>query len=164
MSLNLNSSDISSSYNHAWHMGATSSCINDIANDDFVPILNIDEVSDEENPNSTINKRNYIIPNYNKLSVPAIHESASNHSISNILDFLDTSNENTNGSLLAVPLANTPINSNEMKSSGSDVSISYFLDREQFNEIYDGNNSASVNSAVPYRKKSNSNVSFKLDE
>lgn len=141
ISLNLNSSDITS-YPNEWQMGATSSCINDIANDDFVPILNIEEVSDQDNKLS------------NRLTVPAIHESASDHSISNILELFESKNENTENSFLAVP---TSINPTELKSSGSDISISFFLDGEQSSDIYDENSFANVNSNslnVSHRKES----------
>lgn len=144
MSLNLNSSDITSPYPHDWQMGATSSCINDIANDDFVPILNIEEVPDVDNTDD------YAITNFNKLSVPSsIHESASDHSISNILDLFEINQTNEN--VLAVP---TSVNPTEMKSSGSDVSISFFLDSEQCSDIYDENSFANVNSNILHRKKS----------
>lgn len=157
MSLNLNSSNLTSTYPHEWQMGATSSCINDIGNDDFVPIVNIEEVSDEERETST----NEDVTNYTKLSVPAIHQSVSDHSISNILDLFETNNDNTENSFLTVPAT---INSTELKSSGSDISISFFLDSEQNSDIYDENSFASVNSNSSHRKKSNSNVSFTLDE
>lgn len=137
MSLTLNAPDVSSEYHHEWQMGATSSCINDIANDDFIPILNIEDVADEENSAACGMNHNGL-----PLDVKA------------------------RDSLLSVPMPNTTTTSTEMKSSGSDVSISFFLDREM-DDTYDENNFANVNSNslnTPYRKKSNSNVSFKLDE
>lgn len=150
-----------------WQMGATSSCINDIANDDFVPILNIEDYAEEENDGAAllINEDTATPRSSNMLSVPTIRTSASDNSISNILDFLGTNNELKDNSLLSVPYRRP--SAGELKSSGSDVSISFFLDREQMSDTYDENTFANVNTNVldeRNRKKSNSNVTFQLDE
>lgn len=151
-----------------WQMGATSSSINDIANDNFVPILNIEEFTggdndeDDEGTALIINENTTITKSSNMLSVPTIRTSASDNSISNVLDFLGTNSENV---LLSVPGRRT--SAGELKSSGSDVSISFFLDREQMSDTYDENTFANVNTNVldeRNRKKSNANVTFQLDD
>lgn len=114
-------------------MGATSSCINDIANDDFIPILHIEEVMKENNMETGF------VENENMLSIPATHTSASDKSISNILDFLGT-DDTIENSFLAVPLRTT--SASELKSFGSDVSISFFLG------TCDENTSANVNTNI----------------
>lgn len=158
MSLELTSPDTKSTYSE-WQMGATSSCINDIANDDFVPILHIEAVSEEENC-SMHEVNTSTLPN---LTVPVIHTSASDNSISNILDLLDTKNETLEKTLLSVPLQ-ASTSSSDMKSSGSDVSISFFLDRENIGEAYDENDFANVNNnLLSEQKKEKSNVTFSLD-
>lgn len=134
-------------------MGATSSCINDIANDDFIPILHIEEEMKENNTETGF------VENENMLSIPAIHTSASDNSISNILDFLGT-NDTIENSFHAVPSRTT-----ELKSSGSDVSISLFLDT--YVDACDENTSANVDTNISSnqnQKRSNSNVCFQLDE
>lgn len=159
MSMDLTPPDTKSTYSE-WQMGATSSCINDIANDDFVPILHIEAVSEEEN--SSMHEVNTSTLPIN-LTVPVIHTSASDNSISNILDLLDTKNETLEKTLLSVPLQASTSNS-DMKSSGSDVSISFFLDRENIDEAYDENNFANVNNNLLIeQKKEKSNVTFSLD-
>lgn len=145
--------------------GATSSCINDIANDDFVPILQIEEVMKDTNNESKIRD----IDDPNMLSIPKIHTSASDSSISNILDFLGNNSE-TENLFLQVPMASKfkssgSLNSRRNSSCGSrkssDVSLSFFLDREHIGDTYDENTFANVNAD---RKTSNSNLTFQLDE
>lgn len=161
--MNLNTSELP-----GWRMGATSSCINDIDNDDFVPILNIEEYADENDEAKLIINNNSSLPQSSNdsrlLSVPGIRTSASDNSISNMLDFIGNNNE-MRESTLSVPLRRT--SAGELKSSGSDVSISFFLDREQISDIFDENTFANVNTNVldeRNRKKSSANVTFQLDE
>lgn len=162
--MNLNTSELP-----GWRMGATSSCINDIDNDDFVPILNIEEYANEDDEaNLIINNKSTMPRSSNDshlLSVPGIRTSASDNSISNMLDFIGNNNELEENASLSVPLRRT--SAGELKSSGSDVSISFFLDREQISDIFDENTFANVNTNVldeRNRKKSNANVTFQLDE
>lgn len=158
--MNLDSPDVD-----GWQMGATSSCINDIANDDFVPILNIEEFAEEENEGAALIINETRAQSSNMLSVPAIRTSASDNSISNILDFLGTNNEMKENTYLSIPRRRP--SACELKSSGSDVSISFFLDREQIGDTFDENTFANVNTNVldeRNRKKSNANVTFQLDE
>lgn len=161
--MNMNSPELD-----GWRMGATSSCINDIANDDFVPILNIEEFADEENDetNLIVNENLTIAQSSNMLSVPAIRTSSSDASISNsMLDFIGTNNELKENASLSVPHRRP--SACELKSSGSDVSISFFLDREQINDMFDEQTFANVNTNLlddRNRKKSNANVTFQLDE
>lgn len=164
--MNLDSPDVD-----GWQMDATSSClntcINDIANDDFVPILNIEEFAEEEEENegAALILNETIAQSSNMLSVPGIRTSASDNSISNILDFLGTNNELKENSYLSIPRRRP--SACQLKSSGSDVSISFFLDREQIGDTFDENTFANVNTNVideRNRKKSNANVTFQLDE
>lgn len=142
--LQFNTTDTTSSYRD-WQMGATSSCINDIANDDFVPILRIEE-SEPTNGKHTEDVRKLSLIETRKntfsLSVPAIRTSLSDNSISNLMD---TNNETLEQTLLHVPVQTATSNSAEMKSSGSDVSISFFLDRENIGDAFDEVNFANVN-------------------
>lgn len=142
-------------------MGATSSCINDIANDDFLPILHIEEVFEE---NNRPNNEDSTEVNSKNLSVPAIHTSPSDDSISNILDLLD--NEQMEGKLLTVPQQAATTKTSEMRSSGSDVSISFFLDRELSGDPYDEFEFANVNSNVlsPQNSEHSNRVKFSLDK
>lgn len=135
-------------------MGATSSCLNDIANDDFVPILRIEECESNNGKHSEDGRKLSLIEiKNNSLSVPAIiRTSVSDNSISNILDIMDTNNETLEQTLLSIPIP-----ANEMKSSGSDVSISFFLDRENVEDAYDEVNFANVNTNLIERKKEKSN-------
>lgn len=177
-----------------WTMGATSSCINDIANDDFAHILHIEEVKNNGNNSETDtdtdeddsdNKCDYerdMNPNEKMpmlktrkapiLQIPQIRTSASNN---NILDLESSSTAASSAhgesSFLSVPgmgASSSTTNISEMKSSGSDVSISFFLDRDDAGEEYDDENTfANVNSNTllePTRKKSNVNVTFLLDD
>lgn len=165
--LNFDSSDPKSTYTD-WQMGATSSCINDIANDDFVPILRIEEVAEDENkrPSQYADNRKLSVNEVrtNTLSVPTIRTSASDNSISNILDLFDTNKEALEKSLLTVPMQASSTSLAEMKSSGSDVSISFFLDRENIGDAYDENDFANVNTnTLSEQKKEKSNVQFSLD-
>lgn len=139
-------------------MGATSSNLNDIANDDFVPFIHIEEISEETSTKSNLsNERNST--NTNALLLPSIHTSASDTSISNILDLMENNNSSFDKPLLTVPN-----NANEMKTSGSDVSISFFLDREYSGDGFDENSFANVNTNMLYDQKSDKpNVSFSLD-
>lgn len=141
-------------------MGPTSSCINDIANDDFVPILHIDEITEEDNRSNNVDLTEV---NSKNLSVPVIHTSPSDESISNILDLLDTNNEQMEGTLLTVPQQVASPKTSEMRSSGSDVSISFFLDREQNCDPYDEFEFANVNSNILSQQNNElSNVKFSL--
>lgn len=146
-----------------WKMGATSSNINDIANDDFVPFLNVEEVTREEVDISCFEADQNSV-NKNSLSIPVIHTSASDHSISNVLDLLDTNNDTLENTLLSVPLQASFANASEMKSSSSDVSISCFLDRENFGNTFDEHDFASVNNNMLSDQKSDDNdVNFSLN-
>lgn len=131
---------------HEWEMGATSSCINDIANDNFVPILRIEE-SETTNGRHLEDARKLSLneTGKNTLSPPVIRTSLSDNSLSNILDLMDTNNETLEQTLLHVPVQTTSNSSVAMKSSGSDVSISFFLDRENIGDAFDEINFASVN-------------------
>lgn len=147
-------------------MGATSSCINDIANDDFIPFLHVEEVhQDEESRTHFVTRDNLSMTqdDANTLSIPKIQSSTSDNSISNILDFLDTNDKVPMDSFLNVP--QDPNNIFEMKPSRSDVSISFFLDREHISDTFDEQTFANVNADIreQSRKKSNTNVSFHLD-
>lgn len=150
-------------------MGATSSSINDIGNDDFIPILHIEDMQqDENNPLNLIIKKTYQnSQNEGKIQpIPKIKTSTSDTSISNKWDLLN-SNDTIEEKLL-VPEVMTNKNIFAMKSSGSDVSISFFLDRDHINDTYDEQTFANVNANVAYieqkRKKSDSNVTFQLDK
>lgn len=130
---------------YGWQMGATSSCINDIANDDFIPILRIDESEPINVPTrhvEDVRKLSLIETKKNTLSIPVIRTSHSDNSISNILDLMDTNSETLEQTLLHIPAPTAP---GEMKSSGSDVSISFFLDRENIGDVFDEVNFANVN-------------------
>lgn len=136
-------------------MGATSSCVNDIANDNFVPILRIEESEPSNRKHlEGVRKLSLIATEKNtqSLSVPVIRTSASDNSISNILDLMDTNNETLEQTLLHVPIRAVSSNSAEMKSSGSDVSISFFLDRENIDDAFDEVNFANVNTNISEQK------------
>lgn len=129
-----------------WQMGATSSCINDIANDDFIPILRIEESEPTNGKHfEDVRKLSLIETKRNALSVPTIRTSLSDNSISNVLDLMDTNNETLEQTLLHVPVQATSSSTGEMKPSGSDVSISFFLDRENIGDAFDEVNFANVN-------------------
>lgn len=145
MPFQFDSKDKASTYMD-WQMGATSSCINDIANDDFVPILRIEEPEPTNGKHlEDVRKLSLIETKKNTLSVPVIRTSLSDTSISNILDLMDTNNETLEQTLLRVPVQTTSSNSGELKSLGSDVSISFFLDRENIDDAFDEVNFANVN-------------------
>lgn len=145
MSFQFDTKDKASTYKD-WQMGATSSCINDIANDDFVPILRIEESEPTNGKHfEDVRKLSLIETKRNTLSVPAIRTSLSDNSISNILDLMDTNNETLEQTLLHVPGQTASSTTGEMKSSGSDVSISFFLDRENIGDAFDEVNFANVN-------------------
>lgn len=112
-----------------WKMGDTSSCINDIDNDDFIPIFNIEEIKQNEkiSPHSM---------NGDELKPQKFVTYSSK---------FNSLNQNES---LAVPLEKEKKNMHEMKSSGSDVSISFFLDRDYINDIYDEHTFANVNADV----------------
>lgn len=148
MPFQFNTTDKASNYRE-WQMGATSSCINDIANDDFVPILRIEESEPINVKHSDdVRKLSLIETKKNTLAVPAIRTSRSDNSISNILDLMDTNNETLEQTLLHVPVQTTSSNSADLKSSGSDVSISFFLDRENIGDTFDEVNFANVNTNI----------------
>lgn len=148
MPFQFNTTDKASNYRE-WQMGATSSCINDIANDDFVPILRIEESEPINVKHSEdVRKLSLIETKKNTLAVPAIRTSRSDNSISNILDLMDTNNETLEQTLLHVPVQTTSSNSADLKSSGSDVSISFFLDRENIGDTFDEVNFANVNTNI----------------
>lgn len=134
MSPNMESCELSPSY--GWQMGATSSCLNDIANDDFLPILHIEPLLDGMNMSESTNYSRQLISS-NTLTVPSIHISESGNSNSNILDIFDNNIE-------------TIESTREIKSSGSEISISFFLDREPMSDVFDENNFANVNSDISH--------------
>lgn len=129
-----------------WEMGATSSCINDIANDNFIPNLQIETFTQNSH---TIESRNYNypVPNPNTFSAPIIHICNSDISNSNLLRPIDEK--------ILLP------SKNEIKSVGSDVSLSFFLDSEQIHDRFDDNSFANVNSNLSGSKK---NSIFDLNE
>lgn len=141
-SLSLNSTDRSTYLK--WQMGATSSCMNDIANDDFVPILRIDEYKTANKTHTE--DRNLSLNEYEKknLSVPAIRTSQSDTSISNILDLMDTNNETLNQTLLHAPIPPSSSINAETKPSRSEISISFFLDRENNDDAPDEGDFANI--------------------
>lgn len=141
-----------------WKMGATSSSINDISNDDFVPFLHIEEVTgDKDDPSRFEDKKDCSVTK-NTLSIPVIHTSASDNSISNVLDLLDTNNDNLNSTLLSIPLQASFAGASKIKSSSSDVSISFFLDREHFGVGFDENNFANVNNNMLSDQKNDDDI------
>lgn len=144
MSLNVESSELAPTF--GWQMGATSSCINDIANDDFVPILQIESFTQDFN-NSESGKHSNDVKNSNTFSVPIIQICESDNNNSNLLSLHD---ETTH-----LPLTR------EIRSSGSDVSLSFFLDSEQMSYVFDDNSFANVNSNISESKR---NSMFDLDE
>lgn len=116
-----------------WQLGAASSCLNDIANDDFPQILRIEEASDDEDdshhvPILQLNSKN--------LDVPQMQMTVSTNSISNILDNAVDCQRIDDGTYLDVP---------EMKSSASDISISHILDQDSTTENFDEHTFANVN-------------------
>lgn len=153
-------------------MGATSSCINDIANDDFAHVLHIQEASDHdsEEDDSDLEENAEKVPMIsvtNLLNVPQIRTSVSDNSISYVLDPTSDPADSNKHSFLNVPSANASSSAQnlaEMKSSGSDVSISFFLDRDDAGEAFDENTFANVSANTPSRKRSNNNVTFLLDD
>lgn len=147
-------------------MGATSSCVNDIANDDFVPILRIDEC-ESSNIKHFEDERKLSLNEIQKntLSIPAIiRTSVSDNSISNILDLMDTNNETLEQTLLHISLQATSSSNIEMKSSGSDVSISFFLDRENIGDAFDETNFGNVNTNISEMKIDKCNSEFSLEK
>lgn len=149
-------------------MGETSSCINDIANDELIPILHDKEVQrDESVPKCSVDMDNFIL-SQSKDKVPIVSNISSlesDESPSNDLSLSEFSNNNS----LQVPQDETKKNLFAMKSSGSDVSISFFLDREHIDNVYDDDrNFASVNSNIVKCERKNkinsSNVTFQLNE
>lgn len=171
VSLNTNSTDTTVQF-EGWTMGATSSCINDIANDDFAQILHIEEVKgdDDSGTDESVGHAENIPMLKSKLKIPNIRTSVSDNSLSHMLDLAEsivTSNENSFLTIPSMGAAATAPNMSEMKASGSDVSISFFLDRDDAGEAFDENTFANVNSNTllePTRKKSNVNVTFLLDD
>lgn len=134
-------------------MGATSSCLNDIANDDFLPILRIEECKSNDGQHlENVRKLSLNETGNTSLPVPEICTSVSDNSISNILDLMDTNNDPLEQKLLHKPIQATSSNIAEIKSSGSDVSISFFLDRENIGDAYDEANFANVNTNINQQK------------
>lgn len=174
--MNTNSTEAAEPF-EGWTMGATSSCLNDIANDDFAQILHIEGAKDEEHGTDTdddkcdydesIHNERMPMLQSNTLQVPRIRTSLSDSSILSALHFADsTANSSNENAFLTVPSAGTPSMS-VIKNAGSDVSISFFLDRDDAGEAFDEYTFANVNSNTllePTRKKSNVNVTFLLDE
>lgn len=184
VSLKTNSTDITLPVEPEY-LGAASSCINDIANDDFPQILNIQPPTDEdesedgsdESETAPIisSRRNSSISN--ALKVPQIRMTNSDNSISHVLDaadgelsqsvpsdgglFMKIGSQRKQSLCLPVP---------DMKQASSDVSISHILDRDNGTESFDENNFASVNAnklSVPVMmtpSTSDVSISFILDE
>lgn len=161
-------------------MGATSSCLNDIANDDFAQILHIEDAKDDvehdtdtdtdddkcDYDESIHNERMPMLQS-NTLQVPRIRTSHSDSSISCALNYADSTANTSNGNA-CLTVAAAPSSMSIIKNAGSDVSISFFLDRDDAGEAFDDEYTfANVNSNTllePTRKKSNVNVTFLLDE
>lgn len=101
-------------------MGATSCCINDIANDDFTPILNVDNG----------------------------HVSFESPTKENLCEEYMEVKSRSDTNFLKIPNRLEILSTNTIKTSGSDVSISFFLDSEPIYETYDENAFANVNSNV----------------
>lgn len=98
MSLNTNSTDSTVPYD-GWHIGAASSNINDIANDDFAQILHIDEPKYDDNEYDDIeNGENVpmIASSSNPLSSPGIQMLVSDNSTPNLVDLADSNTNQTN--------------------------------------------------------------------
>lgn len=161
-------------------MGATSSCLDDIANDDFAQILHIEDAKDDEhndtdtdddkcNYDESIHNERMPMLQSNTLQVHRIRTSLSDSSISCEQICADSiANSLNENAFLTVPSSSaaTP-NVSAIKNAGSDVSISFFLDRHDAGETFDEYTFANVNSNTlmePTRKKSNVNVTFSLDE
>lgn len=134
-------------------MGPTSSCINDIGNDDFPQILHIEEASDDDedgkSDSGTLDATPIIQLNSHTLFAPIMRTCASDNSISQILE---KSNGNLNYQFTENEYVSLPSTTNElmppateMKSAGSDFSISFILDRDNLSENYDENTFANVN-------------------
>lgn len=160
-----------------WHIGAASSNINDIANDDFAQILHIDEpkyddneYDDSENGDSENGENVPMIGSSSNSSLsPGIQMLVSDNSTPNLVDLADSNTNQTNptdNSFLTVQ-SNASDATTPMKQSSSDVSISFFLDRDDNNETFDENTFANVNAnalSEQTRQQSDTNVTFLLDD
>lgn len=136
-----------------WQLGAASSCLNDIGNDDFPQILRIEEATDDEDDYDGENTSTAQL-NSKKLNASTMQMTTSTNSISNILDNASDCQCIEDGTYLDVP---------EMKSSPSDISISHILDRDSSTECFDENTFANVNTnalSAPVLKPSSSNTSI----
>lgn len=134
-----------------WQMGPSSSCVNDIANDDFLQILHIDETSDVDDnidDENRIERRPIIQINSNNLHVPQIRTSLSDTSICNLMDSANSGviNQARSNQNLSVPYGHrsNSLTVPGIRSAPSDVSISLFLDQHS-NEPFDENTFADVN-------------------
>lgn len=136
-----------------WQLGAASSCLNDIANDDFPQILRIEEATDDEDETDNANLP-IIQLNSGKLNLPQMRQTTSTNSISNILDNVTDCPRIDDGTYLDVP---------GMKPSASDMSISHILDQDSTTENFDEHTFASVNTNAlnaPVLKPSSSDTSI----
>lgn len=143
-----------------WQLGAASSCLNDIGNDDFPQILRIEEATDSEDEEHEEEHLPIIRVSSRNLNILEMQMTTSSNSISNILDNVDGCQRSEDGAFLDVPT---------MKPSSSDISISYILDQDSTTDNFDENTFANVNTnalSAPVLKpsSSNTNISFYLDQ
>lgn len=141
-----------------WQLGAASSCLNDIGNDDFPQILCIDEATDDEDEDHEDVSINQL--SSRNLDVPQIRVTTSTNSISNILDNATDCQRTEDDAYLYVA---------GMKPSSSDMSISHILDQDNSTEFFDENTFANVNTnalSTPVLKPSSSDasISYYLDQ
>lgn len=138
-----------------WQLGAASSCLNDIGNDDFPQILRIEEASDDDDDDHEYQQNLPIIRlNSRNLDVPEMQMGSSTNSISNILDNAIGCQRIDDGAYLSV---------GEMKPSTSDISISHILDQDSATENFDEHTFANVNTnalSAPVLKPSSSDTSI----
>lgn len=143
-----------------WQLGAASSCLNDIGNDDFPQILHIEEATDDEDEHTYRENLPDIQLNSSALGVPEIKMTTSSISISNILDNVIDCQRSEDGAFLDVP---------EMKPSTSDVSISYILDQDSSIEHYDDTtfadeNTNTLSAPVLNPASSDASISYYFDQ
>lgn len=156
-------------------MGPSSSCINDLNNDDFVQILHIDEPSEDESDEKTAEQydnptlgmdSNFLAlpesmkPNTSEMSISYILDHANDNDFSEF-QLMDSQGSRVRSSSLNVP---------EMKEAPSDYSISQILDQAnnkhsfQAQDVISSNNLAkSTNSVViPRAETRNSSSDYNI--
>lgn len=146
-------------------MGPSSSCLNDLNNDDFVQILHIDEVSDDETDEKAVEQYDNPILNMNSNFLAAPESMKPNTSDASISYILDHANDNDFSEVQLMDnqssrIRSTSLNVPELKDAPSDYSISHILDQantnNSFHTINSNNIARSANSLMIPRNENES--------